>query len=319
MNKILVPLNNRLCIAEMVEAGVDEFYMGFHDDAWTDAFGEFSEINRMSGFGKLANPYSLEETLEIVKEVKSFGKAIFITINGATYNQRELEKLNEYFRLFANSGVDGVIVSTPELTLMAKEAGLIPVASTMCGLFNSDLVAFYKKLGMKRMILPRDLSMDEITEIVLKHQDITYEVFLMRNGCQFSDSHCLGFHRNKGSICAMLNQSKCNINSDFHTFRAQHDIELNNNLYTSYFHRRAACGLCALYRFYKLGIGSYKIVGRSERPEGIIKDVKIIKENLKIIESCNSEEEYLQKMLMPDNARIVCKMGLNCYYPEIRF
>lgn len=319
MNKILVPLNNKLRLPEMVEAGVDEFYMGFYDQNWTDSFGEFSEINRMSGFGYAANPYSLEELLEIVEDVKKYQKAIFITINSATYNQRELEKLSEYFQLFANSGVDGVIVSTPELTLMAKQAGLIPVASTMCGLFNSDLVRFYKNLGMKRMILPRDLSMKEISDIVKSNPDISYEVFLMRNGCQFSDSHCLGFHRNKGSVCGMLNNINYNINSATDDFQSQHDIELNNMLYTSCFHRAAACGLCALYRFFHLGIGSYKIVGRSENADGIINDVKMIKENLKIIENCSSEEEFLKNMIMPKNSRISCKMGLSCYYPEIRF
>ena len=319
MNKILVPLNNKMRLPEMVDAGVDEFYMGFHDQNWKDSFGEFSEINRMSGFGYAANPYSLEELLEIVDDVKKYKKAIFITINSATYNQCELEKLSEYFQLFANSGVDGVIVSTPELTLLANQTGLIPVASTMCGLFNSDLVKFYKKLGMKRMILPRDLSMKEISDIVKNNPDISYEVFLMRNGCQFSDSHCLGFHKNKGSVCGMLNNISYNINSAKRDFQSQHNIELNNMLYTSCFHRAAACGLCALYQFYHLGINSYKIVGRSENADGIINDVKMIKENLKIIESCSSEQEFLEKMIMPKNSRISCKMGLSCYYPEIRF
>ncbi len=319
MNKILVPLNNKVRLPELLEAGVDEFYMGFYDEAWTETFGKYSEINRMSGFGKSANPYSLQEMLEIVKEIKESGKSIFVTINGATYSENELQKLNEYFHLFANSGVDGVIVSTPELTLMANEAGLIPVASTMCGLLNSDLVRFYSKLGMKRMILPRDLSMKDIEDIVKNNPDVEYEVFLMRNGCQFSDSHCLGFHREKGSICGMLNTIQCNINSDEDDFHSQHDIELNNMLYTSCFHRAAACGLCALYRFYHLGIGSYKIVGRSENADRIINDVKMIRMNLEIIKSCASEEEYLQKMLMPSNSRISCKMGLSCYYPEIRF
>ena len=83
MNKILVPLNNKMRLPEMVDAGVDEFYMGFHDQNWKDSFGEFSEINRMSGFGYAANPYSLEELLEIVDDVKKYKKAIFITINSA--------------------------------------------------------------------------------------------------------------------------------------------------------------------------------------------------------------------------------------------
>jgi putative protease len=273
----------------------------------------------MSGFGTKANPYNLEEMLELADEVKSYGKSIFVTVNGAAYNQAELNKLNEYFHIFAERGIDGVIVSTPELTVMAKEAGVEPVASTMCGIFSSDTVSFYKKLGMKRMILPRDLSMAEIESIVKAHPDVSYEVFLMRNGCQFSDSHCLGFHRNKGSVCGMLNMSKFQICSDGEDFESRHNTELNHMLYTGCFHRAAACGLCALYRFAKLGISSYKIVGRSEQADGIIKDVLMIKKNLEIATACSSEAEYLEKMALPENSLVACKMGLSCYYPEIRF
>ncbi len=320
MNKILVPFNNREKLKDLVEAGVDEFYMGFNDESWNDCLGEYAEINRMSGFGVLANPYSFDQLFEIVQEIKAYEKAVFITINSAAYNQAELDKLRDYFKAFAKMGVDGVIVSTPELTKMAFEEGLTPVASTMCGLFNSDVVKYYKSLGMTRMILPRDLSMAEIESIVKENPELSYEVFLMRNGCQFSDSHCLGFHRReRGSVCGMLNSCSTNICSSLSDFKSQHDIELNNMLYVRNFHRVASCGLCALYRFVKMGIASYKVVGRSELIHGILEDVKLIKQNLAIIESCSSEEEYLEKMAMPKNARVACKMGLNCYYPEIRF
>ena len=122
-----------------------------------------------------------------------------------------------------------------------------------------------------------------------------------------------------GSVCGMLNKSKSNINSLQTDFQSRHDAELNNLLYSSYFHRVAACGLCAIYRFYKLGVESYKIVGRSENPDGIIEDVKMVRDNLKIAETCSSEQEYLEKMILPKNSRVSCKMGLGCYYPEIRF
>ena len=319
MNKILAPLNNRLFLDDLINSGVDEFYMGFHDAAWTDCYGEYSEINRMSGFKKAANPYNLEELLDVAKEIKKKSKSIFVTVNSATYTQKELDKLKEYFNVFAKAKIDGVIVSTPELTLLAKECGVEPIASTMCGLFNSELVSFYRSLGMNRMILPRDLSMDEISRIVQKNPDITYEVFLMRNGCQFSDSHCLGFHRNKGSTCSMLNNAQCSINSSFSGFKMRHAIELNHELYGKWFHKVAACGLCALYRFYHMGIGSYKIVGRSENPNGIMNDARIVRENLSIVASCKNEEEFLERMILPHDSLQACKLGLSCYYPEIRF
>ena len=319
MSKILVPLNNKARIKEFVDAGADEFYMGFYDEKWVQEFGDYTEINRMSGFKKYANPYTFEEVLEISKEIKSYGKDIFITINSASYSQKELDKLSKYFVELKKVGVDGVIVSTPELTLLAIEHGLTPVASTMCGLFNSDIVGYYKSLGMKRMILPRDLSLDEIEGIIKSHPDVSYEVFLMRNGCRFSDSHCLGFHREKGSVCGVLTRGIYRTAALDGDFKTQHDFELNNKLYTTCFHGAAACGLCALYRFYKLNVSAYKIVGRSERPDDIIADVKMVKRNIEIIKNCSTEEEYLEKMIKPENAKEACKLGLSCYYPEVRF
>ena len=40
MNKILVPLNNRSRLKDLVEAGADEFYMGFHDEEWVKEFDQ---------------------------------------------------------------------------------------------------------------------------------------------------------------------------------------------------------------------------------------------------------------------------------------
>ena len=53
-----------------IAAGAGEFYIGFYDNAWWERFGEYADINRMSGFKKDANPYSLEEVGEIIKNVK---------------------------------------------------------------------------------------------------------------------------------------------------------------------------------------------------------------------------------------------------------
>ena len=77
MNKILVPLNNRSRLKDLVEAGADEFYMGFHDEDWVKEFGDFTEINRMSGFKKYANPSKILIYLilyVIIKRYRQIGR-----------------------------------------------------------------------------------------------------------------------------------------------------------------------------------------------------------------------------------------------------
>ncbi len=320
MNKILVPLNSLESLFPLLDAGADEFYIGFYDDDWQEEFGKYSEVNRMSGFRERANKLNFGELLQVVRCIKEQNRDVFITFNGATYSNDELQKIENYFEKLSESGADGVIISVPQLADIAIKYNLEPVASTMCAIYNSDLVKFYGDLGVKRMILPRDLSIAEIEHIVSNNSQIEYEVFLMRNGCQFSDSYCLGFHRPEcGSMCGMLNHAPKQIFSTKSDFETQHEVELNEMLYSNVFHHFAACGLCALYRFVKMGITAYKIVGRAENFNGIVEDIGLIKENINIALKCKTEGEFLNAMKMIPASRQACKLGMGCYYPEIRF
>ena len=320
MNKILVPLKNMDFLDALISAGADEFYMGFRDEGWVELFGDYAEINRMSGFKESANRYTFEEALENIKTIVSKNKAIFITMNSASYSSKKLERLKYYFEKIKEAGASGVIVSTPEEVMLAKEVGINAVASTLCAIYNEYTSEFYNSLGSNRQILPRDMSLEEIEGIVKKEPNIEFEVFLMRNGCQFSDSHCLGFHRKEfGSVCMMVNHSQKSFMTKDRTFMGRHNLEFNNILYSNFYHRAAACGLCALYRFVKLNISAYKIVGRNDNPEEVCRDIELVRKNIEIAKKCNSEEEYLEKMIMPGDVYNGCKKGLGCYYPEIRF
>ena len=152
-----------------------------------------------------------------------------------------------------------------------------------------------------------------------KVPDTEYEIFMMRNGCRFSDANCLGFHRSeKASICACLGNAGRDLKLDGKNFKEKHEIELNDMVYTQNFHH-FACGVCSIYRFVKLGINAGKIVGRSDEWQNICHDIRLIKQNVEIARNCQSEEEYLERMIFPDDQTFMCKMGLSCYYPEIRF
>lgn len=206
--RVLVPLNNKEHIDDYIAAGAGEFYIGFYDNAWWERFGEYADINRMSGFKKDANPYSLEEVGEIIKNVKQKGKLIYVTFNSSAYSADQIEMVGEYMKQLKATGVDGIIVSCTELVEKAAMLGINSVVSTISGVYNSDITKYYRDLGAKRIILPRDLSVDEIEAIVEKVPDVEYEIFMMRNGCRFSDSHCLGFHRcEQPSICSYIGRA----------------------------------------------------------------------------------------------------------------
>ena len=316
---VLVPLNNIDHIDDYIEAGAKEFYIGFYDEAWWEKFGEYADINRLTGFKKDANPYSFEEVIEIINKVKQRNVDIYVTFNSSIYNQEQLDYIEGYMRRLKETALDGVIVSCAELVEVANKVGVDAVISTIAGVYNSDITKFYCDLGAKRIILPRDLSTQEIQDIVSHQPNVEYEIFMMRNGCRFSDSNCLGFHRSeKTSICSCIGNAGRDLQMEGKSFKEKHEIELNDIVYTQNFHSMA-CGICSIYRFVKLGITAGKIVGRSDEWQNICEDIKLIKQNVEIAKACQTEEEYLERMIFPVGHETMCKMGLSCYYPEIRF
>ncbi len=317
--KILVPLNNLEHIDDYIKAGAQEFYMGFYDEKWQEEFGEFGDLNRMSGLKEISNPYNLKEVIEIIKMLKQKGVESYVTFNAGMYSSEQLRYMGEYFNALKQADVDGVIISTMEQTMLANEIGVPAIISTIAGVYNSDIARFYAKNGAKRIILPRDVSMEEIKTIKEELPNMEYEIFMMRNGCTFSDSNCLGLHRKeKCSICSSIKRAKREIVSTKNDFKTMHEAELNDMVYTNEFHNEA-CGLCAIYDFIKLGITAGKIVGRSDEWQYICRDIGNIRENIDIAKECNSREEFLEKMVFPGDRVVRCKMGLSCYYPEIRF
>ncbi len=313
---ILAPIND---IKDILDFDAEELYLGFYDEEFNKLFGKYANLNRMTNFHQKANKYSFNEVLDLITLAHENNKRIFITFNGEVYSDEMLLYIRKYFVILKDYDVDGVITADLGITKLALEYNLKPVISTIAGIYNSDILNFYKELGVKRVILPRDLTIDEISRIVSKHPDMEYEVFFMRNGCRFSDSHCLGLHASsQKSLCAHLKDLPMSTSFFDYNFLDIHDFEVNNHIYNHYFHNYA-CGLCALYIFLKLNICSLKIVGRYEDRNSIKEEINLIKENIIIAKNSNSNKEFLDHMMFPKFSYKSCKMGLGCYYPEIRF
>lgn len=318
--RILTPINAFDQIDALLSAGADEFYAGFFDPVWNQRFGPYADINRMSGYGSAANRFCFDDVLRLADTLSQRNATLYVTFNANGYDQWQIEFLcKNYFPSLANADVAGVIVSDDIIANAARSCGLEPVASTMCGIYNIDIAAVYEKIGVSRMILPRDLSLMEIEKITAAFPNVEFEVFYMRNGCVFSDSHCLGVHRSEfGGICSTLKYGKRRFLQSGKDFREMHDLQLTDLLYSEFFHR-TACGMCALYRLTKMNVSSLKIVGRADSSQKIFDDVTLTKMNLKIAEQVSTEKEYLENMVLPIHHERNCLLGFSCYYPEVRF
>lgn len=329
MGAILAPANGRGAGRRLVEAGARELYLGFYDPAWDDAFGG-APLNRMSGFGPEANVLSFGEVLDEAARIRDAAtdgalQGLYCVFNAMGYTARQEDFIaRHYLPRLAAAGFTGVILSGTGLAFEAHACGLATVASTMCAVYNQDLAAWHAAHGIDRVILPRDLSLDDIEGIVRAVPGVSCEAFLMRNGCVFADSHCMGLHRaGRPSLCRTLRGADGWRQESAYVPRPADGWDGrrrdNHRTWAQRFHLNT-CGLCALWRLERLGVDAYKIVGRGDNLDDLAADVALASRNLAIAQTCASEGEYLAAMERPAQIRGLCaNEGLSCYYPEVMF
>lgn len=315
---ILAPINQAKDMKHLVQSGADEFYIGFYETSWISNNEHFYDLNRMSDFAKDANLYSLSELIEPIEEAHRLGKKIYVTLNPPYYNPDQLRKLQEYIRRLKRINADGVIVSNLRVADICSQEGISVVASTMCGIYNTRILSAYAMSGVTRVIVPRDVLIEDVERMKESFPEIEFEVFMMRNGCKFSDANCLGFHCYPyGALCRTLKFSKKQIGGTELTFDLAQKIFFNEIMFKELYEHEA-CGMCAIYDFVEMDICALKIVGRAANQEHIAKSISMVKTNITIAEQSNSRKEYLENMVYPSDFK-TCLMGLSCYYPEIRF
>lgn len=315
---IMAPLSSINDLSSLIEAGADEFYFGFNDFVWLSSFGKYAELNRMSSFGDKASFPSVEVAVEVAKVIKSVGCSGFLALNSAVYSPKQIQHLLLDAEKFSDL-VDGVIVGDLSLAAKLSKIGFSVTLSTMSGIYNSAALNFASMLGVKRAVLPRDISLKDIEKIMSRKNVIDTEVFIMRNGCKYSDSNCMFFHaREKGSLCKELDLAMYNpIFFTENSFECRCRLICNHTLYSNFFHK-SACGICSLYRLNKCGIKSVKIVGRADNVSSVIEDVKLIRNCISLAEKCSSEKEYQARINIPQSRYEQCIGCLNCYYPKAR-
>ena len=140
----------------------------------------------------LAGNFTNEEILEAVSYAHSLGKKVYVTVNVFGKND-DIEKAEEYFKFLESAKVDGVIISDTGLVALCLECtkNLAVNLSTQANTLNYKTVEFWKKHGVKRVILARELSLNEIKEIHQKNPDIEIETFIHGAMCISYSGRCL--------------------------------------------------------------------------------------------------------------------------------
>lgn len=140
-----------------------------------------------------ADNFTYEEMKEGIEFAHSLGKKVYVTANIIPHN-RDLEKMKEYFGEIAALGADAVLVSDLGAFMLCREAApeLEIHISTQANNTNYETVKAWHALGARRVVLAREMSLDEVTEIRRKiPEECELEAFVHGAMCISYSGRCL--------------------------------------------------------------------------------------------------------------------------------
>ncbi len=139
-----------------------------------------------------ADNFTLEELQSAVNLTHGLGKKLYVTANVFARNA-DFALLEDYFKTLDGLGVDAAIISDPGVVYLAKKVApnLQIHLSTQANTTNKYAVKFWAEQGVSRVILARELSINEIAEIHAFNPDTELEAFVHGAMCISYSGRCL--------------------------------------------------------------------------------------------------------------------------------
>ncbi|MFH1285144.1 MAG: peptidase U32 family protein [Candidatus Micrarchaeota archaeon] len=191
--ELLAPAGNAGVLKAVVEAGADAVYLG--TNTWNARLR--------------ARNFTREEIVRALAYCRKEGVHAYVTLNTLTF-ERELSGIAEFVKSIYEYGADALIVQDLGVAKIARDVApdLALHASTQMSTHNSKSAGILKKLGFSRIILARELSLEQVKKIK-ENTGVETEVFCHGALCYSYSGKCLisfvqtGRSGNRGA-CAQL-------------------------------------------------------------------------------------------------------------------
>lgn len=174
--ELLAPAGNLTCARAAVENGADAIYFGLE-----------------AGFNARARAenISLEQLPDLMQMLHRRGVRGYVTLNTLTFTD-ELPRLEKYVRQLAIDGVDAVLVQDIGVARLVRRIcpALEIHASTQMTLTDAAAINAVAALGISRVVLARELSLEEIRKITAR-TTMPLEVFVHGALCVAYSGQCL--------------------------------------------------------------------------------------------------------------------------------
>lgn len=216
-----------------------------------------------------AGNLTLEEIKHGLELAHGSGKRVYVTVNILAHN-RDLKELPAYLEALQQMGADGLIIADLGVLKLARiYAPDLPVTvSTQANTTNYETAAQYRELGAHRIVLARELDLEEIHQIK-ERVDVEIEVFIHGAMCVSYSGRCLLSHFMTGRSA---NQGACAHPCRYRYYLTEEKrpgqyFPLEEDSRGSYiFNSRDLCLLEMVPQMIDAGIDAFKVEGRMKSP-----------------------------------------------------
>ncbi len=242
--ELLSPAGSMEKLKVAIQYGADAVYVG----------------GQKYGLRSAADNFTESELKRAVKFAHSYDSKVFVVLNAFLHNE-DFDGLVDYIKFLEEIHIDAVIVSDPGVFSTVKKNSSIPVhVSTQASCLNSDNAKMWKKLGAERIVLGREVSIDEAS-LIKKLADVEVELFIHGSMCMAYSGNCVISNYTQGRDS---NRGGC-----AHSCRFEYSEEKENDqqrLKSFFMSSKDLQGIRALENFIEQGIDSLKIEGRMKGP-----------------------------------------------------
>ena len=253
--ELLAPAGNMEMLVAAIEAGADAVYLG----------------GKSFGARAFSKNFTNEELVTAINYAHLYGVKVYVTVNTLVYED-EVSEFLDYVEFIHKNNVDAILIQDLGMFDLVRKTfpNLELHASTQMHIHNLDGVKLMEKLGMKRVVLARETSIDDIKNI-RNNSYVEIEVFVHGALCVSYSGQCLmssligGRSGNRGA-CA----GSCRLKYDV--------IDSENQKINKDDYPLSTKDLNSLEYIGKLidcGVSSLKIEGRMKSKEYVYKVVSI--------------------------------------------
>ncbi len=248
--ELLAPAGDLEKLKFAIDYGADAVYIG----------GEFL------GLRTSTKNFNIPELKEGLDYAHSKGRKVYLTLNAIPHND-DIELLKDYLEDLRPLNIDAVILSDPGVFSVVRESlpNMEVHLSTQANNTNYMSAKFWHSQGVSRIILARELSIDEISEMKVKlGSEPELEAFIHGAMCMSYSGRCLlsnymtGRDSNRGA-CAQPCRWKYKIIEEK---RPDEEYEIQEDERGTYiFNSKDLCGIALLKELIESGLSSLKIDG----------------------------------------------------------